>query len=407
MAQIPAFQWFGNQAVTPQNIAARRKVAEALAASSPNPQTFWEGLQNATGKVGGAVLDWKAGQDEAGAQSDYAAKLAALGDNPSRAQLEQLAGDPFANQGQSAVVQALLSSNLKNSDPDTLLDRRYKQAQIDALGVKQSGFAMLSPEEITQNNLDPSKAYQRGPDGKIDAIGSGGVNVTVDNGDNSGAFNKKADQEAATRMSGYVSDGNDAQLQQGDLSTLADLAKNIGTGKDAEFKAAIGPYAQALGIDVGGLGEMQAYQSIVDKMAPRMRPTGSGSSSDSDVRMFLNALPSLGKTPEGNAILTQTFQSVADQKVKAAEIASQAFSPNDDPNHISWQEADKRIRALGDPYSAFKKATGKSFAPRDAATAPAPDKSKLPIPQTPDDFNQLKSGDHYIDPDDGKEYVKP
>jgi hypothetical protein len=406
MAQIAPFQWFKGQAVTPQNIAARRKVAEALAASSPNPQTFWEGLQNATGKVGGAVLDWKAGQDEAGAQSDYAAKLAALGDNPSRAQLEQLAGDPFANQGQSAVVQALLSSNLKNTDPDTLLDRRYKQAQIDALGVKDAGYTQLTPDDISAAGLDPTKAYQRGPDGKIDAIGSGGV--TVNTGDVPGKkFTDKADEEAATRLSGYVSDGNDAQLQQGDLSTLADLAKNIGTGKDAEFKAAIGPYAQALGIDVGGLGEMQAYQSIVDKMAPRMRPTGSGSSSDSDVRMFLNALPSLGKTPEGNAILTQTFQSVADQKVKAAEIASQAFSPNDSPDHISWQEADKRIRALGDPYSAFKKATGKSYAPRDAATAPAPDKSKLPIPQTPDDFNQLKSGDHYIDPDDGKEYVKP
>jgi hypothetical protein len=117
MAQIQPFQWFGGQAVTPQNIAARRKVAEALAASSPNPQTFWEGLQNATGKVGGAVLDWKAGQDEAGAQSDYAAKLAALGDNPSRAQLEQLAGDPFANDGQSAVVKALLAQNLEQTDP--------------------------------------------------------------------------------------------------------------------------------------------------------------------------------------------------------------------------------------------------------------------------------------------------
>lgn len=138
MAQIQPFQWFGNQAVTPQQLASTRSVAAALAQSAPAPKTFWEGLQNATGKVGGAVLDWKANQDQYGAQKAYAEKLAALGDNPSRQDLIALASDPFANEGQSAVTKALLSQNLQQSDPGYQLDLATKKATL-GLDLKKLG----------------------------------------------------------------------------------------------------------------------------------------------------------------------------------------------------------------------------------------------------------------------------
>lgn len=227
---IQPFQWFGNQAVTPQNIAARRKVAEALAASSPNPQTFWEGLQNATGKVGGAVLDWKAGQDEAGAQSDYAAKLAALGDNPSRAQLEQLAGDPFANQGQSAVVQALLSSNLKNSDPDTLLDRRYKTAQIDALAAKPAIMPTDDQRELSQINDERTKAGQE-PLGMEDFLTSKkGNGITITNPDGTTTQiggSGKALTENQSKDTYYVNQGAAAIPT---IDKMGDALTNLGEG---------------------------------------------------------------------------------------------------------------------------------------------------------------------------------
>lgn len=138
MAQIAPFEWFPSQPVTPQSIATTRGVAAALAQSSPNPKTFWEGLQNASGGIGSALLDWKANRDLSGAQHAYGEKLAALGDNPSRQDLIALASDPFANEGQSAVTKALLSQNLQQSDPGYQLDIATKKAML-GLDLKKLG----------------------------------------------------------------------------------------------------------------------------------------------------------------------------------------------------------------------------------------------------------------------------
>ena len=81
-----------------------------------------------------------------------------------------------------------------------------------------------------------------------------------------------------------------------------------------------------------------------------MRPAGAGATSDFDAKQFLSSLPNLGRTPEGNAIITATLQAVQENKIKAAEIANKAFS-----SEITWQEADRQIAALVNPYEAFKK----------------------------------------------------
>lgn len=190
--------------------------------------------------------------------------------------------------------------------------------------------------------------------------------VTVNTGDNSGAFAKKADETAATRMSDYVTAGNDATNFVGDLQTLAAISQNLETGKGAEVLAALGPFAEMAGIDIEGLGEAQAYDAIISRMAPAMRIPGSGASSDFDARQFLKSLPALGKSPEGNKIVIDTFTGIQQRKIAAAEIAQQALT-----NQITWQEADKKIAALGDPYTAFNEYRKRAEAPKAEPGAPA------------------------------------
>lgn len=210
--------------------------------------------------------------------------------------------------------------------------------------------------------------------------------VTVNTGDNSGAFAKKADETAATRMSDYVTAGNDATNFVGDLQTLGAISQNLQTGKAAEVLAALGPYAEAVGLDMKGLDEAQAYDAIVARMAPAMRIPGSGASSDFDAKQFLKSLPALGKTPEGNKIVMDTFQGIQERKIAAAEIARQALS-----NQITWQEADKQIAALGDPYSAFNEYRKRAG----AAPADGP-----PVKVSNDaDYDALPSGAVFIAPD--------
>lgn len=204
------------------------------------------------------------------------------------------------------------------------------------------------PTDLQSNYL---LALQQGYQGSIvdyqkDIKGTG---VTVNTGDNSSKFSNKADELAAGRMNDYVSAGNDAANFTGDIQALADLGKNITTGKSAQFIAALGPYAEALGVKIDGLDDAQAYDAIISRMAPQMRQPGSGASSDFDARQFLKSLPSLGNTPEGNQIIQDVFTGLQQRKMEAAAIANRALS-----GEISWQAADKQIAALGNPYAAFK-----------------------------------------------------
>lgn len=288
---------------------------------------------------------------------------------PSLQSLIGVMSDPRANNQTKGVASALLQNQLQlqqvqqryqmeQADPENVARRRYYDMETQALQqrvnqpAKQGPeFNLLSPQQAQQMGLDPSKSYQMDGTGKITQIGNSGVNVTLNNGPTTSEFQKKSDDEAATRIGGYITEGAQAPALIGQLQQLSDLSRNIGTGKGAQFMAAVGPYAQALGVNVKGLDQQQAFTAIVDRMAPAMRPVGSGSSSDTDVRMFMNSLPQLGNTDRGNQIIAGTMQALQQNKVQAADIAAQAQR-----GQISWQDAESQIRKLPNPYEQFKKA---------------------------------------------------
>ncbi len=217
---------------------------------------------------------------------------------------------------------------------------------------------------------EPAKP-QSGP-GKVQAdINAGFLPVgtplsspqnTINVGGNSSEFTKESDKAAAQRLGEIVQSGNSAPAMLSDLRALKDLAPHIGTGKGAQITAALGPYAQALGVDISGLGEAQAYDAIVARMAPMMRTPGAGASSDFDARQFLKSLPSLGNTPEGNALIIKTFENISAAKIRAGEIARAAQR-----GEISWQDAEAQIAKIADPFAEFKGANGK---PPKATTSP-------------------------------------
>lgn len=164
-------------------------------------------------------------------------------------------------------------------------------------------------------------------------------------------FSKEAGKLQATRFNELAQDAPAAKQMLSDVELLRDLGSKIGTGKGAEVKAAIGPYAQALGIDVKNLDEIQAYEAVVNRVAPNLRVKGSGAQSDYELRNFLKSIPSLGNTPGGNEIVAQTLQGLYQNKMAAAEIGSRALS-----KEITPAQAEKEIRALPDPMEAWRKA---------------------------------------------------
>lgn len=271
--------------------------------------------------------------------------------------LIEAANSPFATPGQKAILggiiqqqqqrnELILRQQMQQADPSYQIG--LEKSQIELNRLKNPG----EPADIQELRIRAKEAGIEPGTPEYQALfASGGKSplVTVNNGDNSGAFAKKSDEEAATRLGSIVSEGNAAPQLIGDLQQLAELGKQIGTGKGAQVTAAIGPYAQALGIDVKGLDESQAFTAIVNRLAPQMRPVGAGATSDFDARQFLSSLPSLGNQPGGNELISQTFQAVQQNKLAAAEIASKAQT-----GEIKWQEAERQIRALPNPYEVFK-----------------------------------------------------
>lgn len=241
-------------------------------------------------------------------------------------------------------------------------------------GVEASkGYRDLTPEEVAQRGLPPG-AYQAGPDGRIEGVGKGGI--TINTGENGSEFTKEGEKSANTRLNEIIAGGQSASTMLGDVQQLADLGRQIGTGKIAEVKAALGPYAEAFGIDISKQGEAEAYKAIIARMAPNMRPAGSGATSDFDANQFLQSLPRLGNSPEGNQIITDTFTALSQNKMQAAEIAAQAYLPKDQGG-ITWQEAEKQIRRLPNPYERFKAMRGQL--PQPAATS-APAEAPVTMP---------------------------
>jgi hypothetical protein len=165
------------------------------------------------------------------------------------------------------------------------------------------------------------------------------------------AFNTEAGKVQAKRFDEIAGEGPKAKQMVSDVETLRMLGDQIRTGKMAEVKAAIGPYADAVGAKIDGLNEIQAFEAVVNRVAPNMRVPGSGAQSDYELRNFLKSMPTLGNTPEGNALIAKTMEGVYQNKISAAEIASRALNGD-----IKRPEAEKMLRELPDPMKDWREA---------------------------------------------------
>lgn len=210
-------------------------------------------------------------------------------------------------------------------------------------------------DEMREYTLDSKQRTARGEkplsffDFKSGLKKAGATNVTtnVDQGEN--AFAKASGKAQAERFDELAQGGQQAKQMVSDINTLTELGKNIGTGKGAEITAKIGPWAQALGVDVKGLSDIQAFEAIVNRVAPSLRIKGSGAQSDFELKNFLKSLPSLGNTPEGNAISAATMKGLQENKIRAAEIGSKALN-----GEITRPVAEKMLRELPDPMDGYR-----------------------------------------------------
>ena len=251
---------------------------------------------------------------------------------------------------------------------------------VQRLGQKLAG-SYLTPEKPTDEMREYELYRRQGGkesfyDYKTGMKRAGAIqsNVQIDQRQES-EFAKEAGKTTAKRFDDYVKAGNEATGMIADFDALREIGGRITTGKTAEIKAALGPYAEALGVKIDQLGDLQAYNAIVAKMTPRMRVPGSGATSDFEMQQFMQSLPTLGKTPEGNKIIADTQQALLAHRQAVGEIGSRALS-----GELAPREAEKKIRELPDPMAMWRKSRATSPAAAPSTGAPASGKTRTGIP---------------------------
>lgn len=275
---------------------------------------------------------------------------------------------PYSSDATRKMATILFQNNLeaqqKASDPLRQLQIQQAQGQVAAMPVELQGKQLsnekirrelqgegasaLTPEERAGYGIPKDQPAYKTRSGEI-KFGPAGTKITNNVGDAENSFAKEAGKVTANRFNDLVADGQKSKQMMSDMNTLLDLGKGIGTGKGAQLKAVLGPYANSAGINVDGLSDIQAYEAIVNRVAPSLRVAGSGAQSDYELKNFLKSIPSLGNTQEGNELATAVMTGLTQNKVQAAEISSRALA-----GEITRADAEKQLRDLPDPMQPYK-----------------------------------------------------
>lgn len=234
----------------------------------------------------------------------------------------------------------------------------YDEGSGRVMPVSAAGYdPLVDPTQRAKYGIpaDDKRPYQVGPGGKL-INPPAETRFTVDQRGES-KFSERAGGLMAERFNDYIKARDDATGLIFDLNALREIAGRIpdGTGKTAQIKAALGPYAELVGVKIDDLPDLQAYDAIVSKMVPRMRVPGSGATSDFEMQTFAKSVPGLAKTPEGNAIISNTLQAMQEHRQAMGEIASRAMA-----GELKPAEAEKHIRELPDPMELWRKWKGGS-----------------------------------------------
>jgi len=164
------------------------------------------------------------------------------------------------------------------------------------------------------------------------------------------ALEKSLGEAVGKTIAGMYEEGAQAGQDLAQIERLRGLLGQSGSG----LGSGLVNMAAGFGIKLGdNAGPGQAASAIISYLTPRQRVPGSGASSDRDLAMFKNALPNMMNTPEGNNLIIDTMQGLAEYKRMQGDIAGRVVMGEIDP-----KEAIALIRQLPDPFAKFKAVSG-------------------------------------------------
>jgi len=264
--------------------------------------------------------------------------------------------------------------------PDGTLARANQQTgAIERVG--QFAKPQEAPTSYREYQLAKENGFQ-GTYADWEKVKTPGTNVTVNNQDQN-EFSKKAAARNVERFGNLADAGTASGAVAQSMPVLRELLTQAPQGPVSGRLAEMFP-----GFSTAG----DAFMAQVNQIAPTLRVPGSGAMSDRDMDILMSSLPRLRSDPAANQMILNVFERKAQLNAERGAIAQAALR-----GEITPEEADKRISAI-DKQPLLDERSRSMLQNSKGGTA---------RPQTQADFDALKSGELYIDPDDGQTYRKP
>lgn len=363
------FQWgAGGEALTPEQVATRQRMAQGLRQKQGYvPQGTWSLLGALAGE---GVANYKESEADAATKAGHDKVAAALAEARKTGDYTGVMADEWATPGQQSVANALQSRGWQKEDQQATWAREDARAARAAAaaaaesakpkysflddgqgntyrynsndpnskpelffdGPDKPGFRPMTAEEKAQYGLPATSAAQIGPDGKVDTIGSGPL-VNVNTGDQpDGALNKALSEAEGKQWADYKSTGSVSASNAQDFGVLDQLINIAPQGP------VVGPLAETFkGFNSAG----DAFESIVKRIAPTLRAPGSGATSDVEYAGMLNSLPALKNSADGNRMILSIMKAKAAVNVERSKVIT-AYQNGD----MSIGDARKKLNEL-------------------------------------------------------------
>ena len=290
-----------------------------------------------------------------------------------------------------------------------LIPGRYDMQREEIAGARQRRLQseeMFPLDVAAKRKANEGQKFGAFKEGDIpyvaDPTAPGGIKflqVPSASGPGQKKFSEKAAEGTAERYVAIAKHGDTIPEQMFNLKRLEDLSGVIGApNAKTQIAAKFGPTLKALGLDPAKMSEIELFSSLVSKMAPNLRPPGSGATSDFDLQQYINSLPQIVQTVPGRQMLIQHLRAVAQYSDAQSKIAKQAML-----GKISRDQAEIEIESLPDPHTIWRQAVGQQSTPTNQAAPPAQSGGVQPERavrvRTPEDARKLPSGTTIILPD--------
>ena len=210
-------------------------------------------------------------------------------------------------------------------------DPTFAQFGLNALQQGEAARAKAEADRqqaIFNNQLDIDKFLTLAPHRERIAR-AGKTEITNNLGGGAGVeFAKQSGKDLAASFSKL---GDLAQAASRRIPELDRFEKildtGVTTGFGAQAKLQLGQLGRSLGIEVEGLPELEAINSIGNKLALEIRNPDSGfglpgATSDRDVAFLRSMVPGLSNTPEGNRMMIDIARIGAQRNIEVANFAA-------------------------------------------------------------------------------------